>query len=982
MDPNTDSCAICHRAHTAASDTTWTIVAGPAEAAASALILGSLQGEGDTGLCFACHGVDALGSSTDVEAAFTSESSHTIAPDIAPYGPTPMDCSSCHDSHGTDRDTDGDPYAALLRARSELDPDIMYNRGDEYCTACHQDTVANTWDGLEIWQQTAHAVEITPTASGTAIVCSACHDAHGSDNPPLIRETVYPPSAPETLSVPANDRWLCFTCHESSQATYPNGATYQTSTHAQSSAVISASGEWASAEDTRTVGECQNCHNPMGTSDGEGAPIAKLAVAEGSALCERCHNAESTTAVDLTGFAFPETESAASELVVAWNAAALDEVYDRLSVWTQETTGTAPRDLLGPRVFDTPGSAVDAAAGDIDGDGYQDIVVAAGSSKHLDVFEPTALSGLASLRFSIDATATYVAVADLLIDGAGLPEIAVVSRSQSVPHASELYVYRYSAVGPSLSLVEGPVTLGDDASGIAAGNVRGTAQADIAVTCMGDDTLRVFTESTVTSDTLVASSYATRQDPRGPSIGDAAGSAGTEIVVANSGEVADTVSVFTGAGSLVGSYDATLTAHPGAVAYDTLVADVLPNIAGAETYVALRSDSGTGGFVAFPRAAGGLDESSMQSYTTGALSNTASLAAEDLDSDSLTELVVGNAGHWPTSTAVDKAASVQVYSADGAGTALAATPVTLWSEGAQMAGGAPALVPVDLGAFGESRHPVSQVEDAHVSTETVIPARHVECADCHNVHEATSTVPPLGAPLVYGALKGTWGVSVTNVSVNSITYTERQGVVYEYETCFKCHSGANVTPFGDEDVAAEFNALNASFHAIETSTTNSMVTSDSFESATPAWTNSSVLYCTTCHGNSDAGEPAGAHSSPSAPVLSSPLWGTTSDAGELLCYDCHKYTVYFSGTEDNGPSGSPSGSNFYDADLGGPELHFEHVSARGIGCESCHESHGIDREHLIRDGVGYAHALNGGYCVNACHSTGPVDPQRHDYTRP
>jgi predicted CxxxxCH...CXXCH cytochrome family protein len=201
--------------------------------------------------------------------------------------------------------------------------------------------------------------------------------------------------------------------------------------------------------------------------------------------------------------------------------------------------------------------------------------------------------------------------------------------------------------------------------------------------------------------------------------------------------------------------------------------------------------------------------------------------------------------------------------------------------------------------------------------------------------------------------------------------------------CFKCHSGANVTPFGDDDVAAEFNTQNASFHAIETSTTDSQATSGSFETTTPAWSNSSVLYCASCHGNSDSGEPVGTHSSPSAPMLSSPFWGTTPDAGDLLCYDCHKYTVYYSGTTDDGPSGS--GSNFYDIDLGAGDpakLHYQHVSARGLGCESCHESHGLDREHLIRDGVGYAHATDGGYCANECHSTGTIAPERHDYTRP
>ena len=279
--------------------------------------------------------------------------------------------------------------------------------------------------------------------------------------------------------------------------------------------------------------------------------------------------------------------------------------------------------------------------------------------KRLIVFEQDQLEGLASVSYSIDATPTYVAIGDVFIDGTWLPEIVVVSRSEAASATSELYVYRYRSSVPDLQLIEGPLTLGDDASGLAVGDVRGTGADDIAVTCMDDDTLRVFTESTVVADELSASSYATRRDPRGPSIGDAVTNVGNQIVVANSGESTGTVSVFTGGGSLVGSYDASVTAT--GIPYDTLVADVLPNVAGAETIVASRSATGTGGFNVFQRSAG---LSAMQTYTTNQYDNVSSLAAGDVDSDDDLELIVGNAGHWATSISVEKAAFADVYSAD------------------------------------------------------------------------------------------------------------------------------------------------------------------------------------------------------------------------------------------------------------------------------------------------------------------------------
>ncbi len=422
--------------------------------------------------------------------------------------------------------------------------------------------------------------------------------------------------------------------------------------HGVSTAATLTAGEWGSVEDTRTVGECQNCHRPMGASDGMGGVVPKLAAAEGRALCESCHNAESQIASDFAQFAFPEAEAPKLELAVAWNATRQAEVYDRISLWTQETTGTAPRGLIGPRVSEVPSSSVDACAGDIDGDAMNDLVVADGSSQRLIIFEHDQLAGLVSASYSIDATPTYVGIGDVFVerDGTGLPEIVVVSRSEATTPTSELYVYRYRSSVPDLELLEGPLTLGDDASGLALGHVRGTRADDIAVTCMGDDTLRVFTESTTVDDELTASSYATLGDPRGPSIGDAVTSAGNEIVVANSAESSSTVSVFTGTGSLVGSYDATVTAT--GVPYATLVADVLPSVAGSETIVAMRSASGTGGFNVFQRGAG---LTSMQTYTTSEYDNTSSLAAGDVDSDDDLELIVGNAGNWATSTVVEKA---------------------------------------------------------------------------------------------------------------------------------------------------------------------------------------------------------------------------------------------------------------------------------------------------------------------------------------
>ncbi|MDH4140798.1 MAG: hypothetical protein OEV43_09540, partial [Coriobacteriia bacterium] len=402
----------------------------------------------------------------------------------------------------------------------------------------------------------------------------------------------------------------------------------------------------------------------------------------------------------------------------------------------------------------------------------------------------------------------------------------------------------------------------------------------------------------------------------------------------------------------------------GARAWDTLVADVLPSVAGAETIIALKHESGTSAINVYQRTVGG-GLSNRQSYDTGAYYNTGSLASGDVDADSGTELLVGNGGNW-SRDANRREPSAQVFNPTVIGTALSATPITLWGGGVELAGGVPGLAIADVGSLGESRHPVGAVADTHVSTETATLTRHVECTDCHNVHEATSTPSVASAvpPGVYGRLVGAWGVQVENAPAGSITLTERQGVLYEYEVCMKCHSAWSQLG-GGRDISSEVDTRNASVHAIEAASTTAQNTSGSFVTTSPAWSSSSILYCVDCHTNADTAEARGPHTSAKAPVLVSEFWGSRSSATDSLCYRCHKSSVYYTGAEDGIPA---STSLFYGVNLSQPKLHTLHVSSRGFGCETCHVSHGGDNEHLIREDVDWVHQTNGGACFTPCHS--------------
>ena len=121
-----------------------------------------------------------------------------------------------------------------------------------------------------------------------------------------------------------------------------------------------------------------------------------------------------------------------------------------------------------------------------------------------------------------------------------------------------------------------------------------------------------------------------------------------------------------------------------------------------------------------------------------------------------------------------------------------------------------------------SAHDVSRFTGVHDPTGSPSTmADHVECADCHDPHQAARgrrTRPPFIKP----AMKGATGVSGSGSGLARATY--------EYEVCYKCHSGSGsrANPVVDRvlistNVADEFSPANASFHPVETQGQNSDV---------------------------------------------------------------------------------------------------------------------------------------------------------------
>lgn len=941
-----DTCAMCHRAHTAtapfgrSAPDSW-------EPTGNALFLAAVDASGttaDTLLCFACHGVDALGSGTDVQSSFLATSAHDLAPRSAPYGPSVLQCSSCHDSHGSDKAAPGVPYPYLLRVRTPTGTAVF--AGEEYCATCHfADRPDDVWDGLAVFKQTAHFTALPEPVSGTRIRCANCHVAHGSAVAPLIASEIVSPAVPATVTIAANDRTLCFACHPDPYGTYPGQASYPSSAHGSTPVTVSIAGEWPATGSSRLVGECQNCHAPMGSDDGSGTTVPKLLELGGRALCDRCHDADGPASTDISSTAYPAAASTHVEVLAGVSPETTGTAYSVLALAASEAT-VAPWVLAGVRESAPAGAASDVAMGDIDVDGAAEAVIGYRDEATVSILCVDPLLGLARTDIAAPAGMEFVGVADVLGDVDALPEVLTLDRESGT-----LYVYRWK--GSTLATVTS-VALGSSSSGIAFGDVTGGLSDDVIVTDDASLTpeIRIITETGIDQlqvTTTVASAFA---DPRGPSIGDVWGaSAGPEIIVANAGETSDTVAVYDGTGVLLGTL--AVDGAAGARAWDTHVVELDSGSSGPELVVAVNGFSGTSSLNLFRRSGGGLDATPVR-VDTGSAKASSTLASGDVDGDGTAELVVGNGGWWASGVGP----SMEVFD----GVLSLATHLPL--GGTERAGAVPLAVG-DVGAVGISRHPVGAVAGAHVATETPPFPRHVECADCHDPHEATSTA--VVAPAVYGRLEGVHGAAVSNTGLGgSITYSDARPVAYEYEVCFKCHSGyAGWT--GVRDIASEVNTRNISVHSIEESRLTS-VPASTFESG---WAADSVLFCVDCHGTADAGWPAGLHASSASPLLKRPYVGVDTGDARMLCYACHKRSVYFIGADDTGTA-----SLFYDATSGA--LHATHTDDAGISCGACHTSHGSPTEaRLARTDLGFSLEATGGACTNACHPAPGVS-----YTRP
>lgn len=302
---------------------------------------------------------------------------------------------------------------------------------------------------------------------------------------------------------------------------------------------------------------------------------------------------------------------------------------------------------------------------------------------------------------------------------------------------------------------------------------------------------------------------------------------------------------------------------------------------------------------------------------------------------------------------------------------------------------------LDIAAlFGDPyAHPISSYNNVHNDRgiETLpVTEKHVKCVDCHNPHQATNQpAPPVGPAspsprTVNGPLAGVRGVSSFGGTVIPAQY--------EYEVCFRCHSGPVATNFvgrygaypllptrlaSTAEEQLRFSIGNSSFHPVIGQTQQAASSFAVRSLLLPVA--GTIIYCSDCHshhGRTDVPMPhilKEQYDAFSVPYL---------QVNYKLCYTCHNETFI----NDPASSGFPMHASHLNPVLPG---------RNPVPCSGCHDPHGVaGSPHLINFDttlLPFAADLppsfqtylstgpGRGTCTVSCHSTGAPNKYVHSY---
>jgi hypothetical protein len=223
------------------------------------------------------------------------------------------------------------------------------------------------------------------------------------------------------------------------------------------------------------------------------------------------------------------------------------------------------------------------AVGDIDGDGYPDLITASTGAQILSVFRNTSTLGTISFASRVDISVVCAGMAIGDIDGDGKPDIVV-----SNPQAGKVSILRNTTVGSVISFAP-PVdfivpTNGSTPFSVTLGDIDGDGKVDVITPNFDANSVSVLRNTSTSGSISFAAraDFATGSRANAAAVADIDGDGKLDIVVANA--LSNSISIFhntsfIGAVSFAGKSDINVGTYPSNVTVVDLDGDGRPDLA-------------------------------------------------------------------------------------------------------------------------------------------------------------------------------------------------------------------------------------------------------------------------------------------------------------------------------------------------------------------------------------------------------------------
>ncbi len=328
-------------------------------------------------------------------------------------------------------------------------------------------------------------------------------------------------------------------------------------------------------------------------------------------------------------------------------------------IYAPAKTGITATDFLAKRDFTTGSSIQSVAIGDLDGDGKPDLVTVSSFSGAVSVLRNTSSSGsiaassfAAKIDFTTEFPAYSVAIGD--VDGDGKPDLAVVWNTFQ---QNKVSVFRNTGTAGSISFAEKiDFTTGAQAESVAIGDLDGDGRPELvtANTGTGANSVSVLRNTGTVAGSIsfaAKTDFTTGTDPESVAIGDLDDDGKPDLAVANRG--ANSVSVLRNTGTVgiiafATKTDFTTGIFPRLVAIGDLDGDGKPELVTANSSansISVLRNTGTVGSITTSSFAAKVDFTAGTDVAiTGIYPAPVSVAIGDLDGDGKPDLATANYG--------------------------------------------------------------------------------------------------------------------------------------------------------------------------------------------------------------------------------------------------------------------------------------------------------------------------------------------------